>query len=31
LAFSWPFFNLEENSIFLSLFWLNFNKSYNTL
>ncbi len=33
----WPFglflafFNLEENSIFLSLFWLNFNKSYNTL
>ncbi len=25
------FFNLEENSIFFSLFWLNFNKSYNTL
>jgi hypothetical protein len=31
LAFSWPFFNLEENSIFLGLFWLNFNKTYNTL
>ncbi len=31
LAFSWPFFNLEENSIFLSLFWLNFNKSNNIL
>jgi hypothetical protein len=31
LAFSWPFFNLEENSIFLGLFWLNFNKIYNIL
>ncbi len=31
LAFSWPFFNLEENSIFLGLFWQNFNKTYNIL
>ncbi len=31
LDFSWLFFNLEDNSIFLSLFWLNFNKTYNTL
>jgi hypothetical protein len=27
LAFSWPFFNLKENSFFLGLFWLNFNKN----
>ncbi len=25
------FFNLEENSIFLGLIWLNFNKSYSIL
>ncbi len=28
----WPFglfFNLEENSVFLGLFWLNFNKTSN--
>ncbi len=31
LAFSWPFLNLEENSIFLGLFWQNFNKTYNIL
>ncbi len=31
LAFSWPFFNLEENSIFLGLFWINFSKTYNIL
>ncbi len=31
LAFSWPFFNLEENSIFLGLFWQNFNKTYKIL
>ncbi len=28
LALSWPFFKLEENSILLGLFWLNFNKTY---
>jgi hypothetical protein len=27
----WLFFNLEENSIFLELFWLNFNKTFNIL
>ncbi len=27
LVFSWPFFNLEENSIFLGLFWLNFKET----
>ncbi len=27
LAFSWPFFNSKENSIFLGLFRLNFNKN----
>ncbi len=26
MAFSWPFFNLEENNIFLGLFWLNSTK-----
>ncbi len=31
LAFSWPFFNLEENDIFLGLFWLNFNETSNIL
>ncbi len=31
LAFSWPYFNLEENSIFLVLFWLNFNEASNIL
>ncbi len=27
----WPFFNLEENGIFLGLFWLNFNETSNIL
>ncbi len=27
----WPSFNIEENSNFLGLFWLNFNKTYNIL
>ncbi len=31
LPFSWPFFNIEEKSIFLGLFWLNFNKKCNIL
>ncbi len=25
--FFWPFFDLDKNSIFLSLFWLNFIKT----
>ncbi len=31
LVFSWPFFNLEENSVFLGLFWLHFYKTYYIL
>ncbi len=31
LAFSWPFFNLEENVFFSGRFWLNVNKTYNIL